>query len=94
MIKFINYPSIFLVINFSTMSSKKGTPSSTPTLFNFFKKIDPPQFPSPNASPKTPTSTTSKKTSPSSKNKQPLSDKKHSPNQQEDSMCDLFILFT
>ncbi|KAI5699282.1 hypothetical protein M8J75_000456 [Diaphorina citri] len=67
------------------MSSKKGTPSSTPTLFNFFKKIDPPQFPSPNASPKTPTSTTSKKTSPSSKTKQPLSDKKHSPNQQEDS---------
>uniref|UniRef100_A0A8D8TRG5 DNA mismatch repair protein n=1 Tax=Cacopsylla melanoneura TaxID=428564 RepID=A0A8D8TRG5_9HEMI len=63
------------------MSSKKPvTPGSTPTLFNYFKKVAPPQCPSPNEPPESPKSS---KTTESNK-KQPLTSKK-SPNNQSKS---------
>lgn len=43
------------------MSSKKGTPNSTPTLFNYFKKLEPPKLsntsPSSDSTPQTQEST-------------------------------------
>lgn len=59
------------------MSKKANTPGSTPTLFNYFKKVAPPQFPSPSTSSETSPKSSKANGTPSNQ-KKPFSVKKNS----------------